>query len=91
MMFVQLDRRDNSWKKNIPCHNCRKKGHLKREGPNKKTNKGGEQVHVNIEDDPNKVENIFMITEGENIFMQARAKGVVNKNFLLLDNQSMVN
>jgi hypothetical protein len=32
-----------------------------------------------------------MIIEGENIFMQARAKGVVNKNFLLLDNQSMVN
>ncbi len=47
-------------------------------------NKGGEQVHANIEeqDDPD---------EGENNFVQARAKGVVNKNFLLLDNQSMVN
>ncbi len=59
--------------------------------PNKKTNKGGEQVHANIEDDPNKGENIFVIIEGENIFVQARSKGVVNKNFLLLDNQSMVN
>ncbi len=32
-----------------------------------------------------------MIIEGENIFVQARAKGVVNKNFLLMDNQSTVN
>ncbi len=79
---MQSDERDNSWKKNISCHNCRKKGHLKRECPHKKTNKGGEQVHANIEENPN---------EGENIFVQARAKGVVNKNFLLLDNQSMVN
>jgi hypothetical protein len=76
-MFVQLDGRDNSWKKNISCHNCGKKGHLKRECPNRKTNKGGEQFHANIEDDPN---------EGENIFVQARAKGVASKNFLLLDN-----
>ncbi len=79
---MQLDGRDNSWKKNISCHNCGKKGHLKWECPNKKTNKGGEQVHANIEDNPDK---------GENIFVQARAKGVVNKNFLLLDNQSTVN
>ncbi len=73
------------------CHNCGKKGHLKQECPNKKTNKGGEQVHANIEDDPNKGENIFVIIKGENIFLQARAKGVVSKNFLLLDNQSTVN
>ncbi len=46
---------------------------------------------MNIEDDPDKGENIFVIIEGENIFMQARAKGVVNKNFLMLDNQSTVN
>ncbi len=81
-MCVQSDGREDSWKKNILCRNCGIKGHLKRECPNKKTNKGGEQVHANIEDDPN---------EGENIFMQARAKGVVNKNFLLLDNKSTVN
>jgi hypothetical protein len=48
----------------------------------KKTNKGGEQVHANIEDD---------LSEGENIFVQAREKGVAKKNFLLLDNQSTVN
>jgi hypothetical protein len=29
-MFVHSDGRDNSWKKNILCHNCGKKGHLKR-------------------------------------------------------------
>ena len=63
-IFVQLDGRDDSWKKNIFCFNCGKKGHLKRECPNKKTNKGGEQVHANIEDNPNKGENIFMIIEG---------------------------
>ncbi len=91
MMFVQLDGSDDSWKKNISCHNCGMKGHLKRECPNKKTNKGGEQVHANIEDDSDEGENIFMIIEGENIFVQARAKGVENKNFLLLDNQSTVN
>ena len=75
----------------ISCHNCGKKGHLKRECLNKMTNKGGEQVHANIEDDPNEGENIFVIIEGENIFVQAGAKVVVNKNFLLLDNQSTVN
>jgi hypothetical protein len=53
-MFVQSDGRDDSWKKNILCHDCGKKGHLKRECPNKKTNKSREQVHANIEDDPNK-------------------------------------
>jgi len=39
-IFVQSDGRDDSWKKNISCHNCGKKGHLKRECTNKKTNKG---------------------------------------------------
>jgi hypothetical protein len=78
-MFVQLDGRDGSWKKNIFCHKQGKKRHLTRKCPNKNTKKGGEQVHANVEeqDDPN---------EGENIFVQARAKGVVNKNFLPLDN-----
>jgi hypothetical protein len=90
-MFVQSDGRDYSWKKNILCHNCGKKGHLKRECPNKKTNKGGKQIHANIKDNPDKGENIFVIIEGENIFVQARAKGVVNESFLLLDNQSTVN
>jgi hypothetical protein len=84
VMFVQSDRRDYSWKKNITCHKCGKKGRLAWECPNKKTNKGEEQVHMNVEeqDDPNK---------GENIFVQVRAKGVVNKNFFMLDNQSTVN
>jgi hypothetical protein len=27
-MFVQSDRGDGSWKNNILCHNCGKKGHL---------------------------------------------------------------
>jgi hypothetical protein len=66
-MFMQSDGRDNSWKKNMSCHKCRKKGHLKWECSNKKTNKGGEQVHANIEDNPNEGENIFAIIKGEKI------------------------
>jgi hypothetical protein len=68
VMFEQSDKRDYSWKKNITCHKCGKKGYLAWEGPNKKTNKGGNQVSANVEeqDDPDK---------GENIFVQARAKG----------------
>jgi hypothetical protein len=60
-MFVQSDGRDNSWKNNISCHNCGKKGHLKRECLNKMTNKGGEQVHANIEDNSDEGENILVI------------------------------
>ncbi len=41
-----------------------------------------EQVHADVEEeDPDK---------GENLFVQQKTKGVVNKNYLLLDNQSTV-
>jgi hypothetical protein len=83
-MFVQSDGRDNFWKKNISCHNCGKKGHLKRECPNKKSNKGRRQVHANIEDDPDKRENIFVIIEGENIFVKARAMKKYTRRYLYL-------
>jgi hypothetical protein len=39
-MFVQLVGRNDSWKRNISCHNSGKKGHLEWECPNKKDQQG---------------------------------------------------
>jgi len=84
-MFAQTEGGD--WKKNIACHTCGKKGHLAREcrSKGKTDNKGSEQVHANMgQDGGNDVD------EGENLFVQQR-KGVVDPNYILLDNQSTVN
>jgi hypothetical protein len=79
-MFAQLSG-DDSWKADITCFGCGKQGHLKRECPNKKDK---DQIHANIveEEDPD---------DCENIFAQQKSKGMVNENYLLLDNQSTVN
>jgi hypothetical protein len=79
-MFTQLSG-DNSWKADIACFGCGKQGHLKWECPNKKDK---DQIRANIveEEDPD---------DSENIFAQQKLKGMVNKNYLLLDNQSTVN
>ncbi len=77
MMFAQTN--DETWKKNIMCYKCGKKGHLAREC--KPQNKP-EQVHANVEEEDSDKE--------ENLFMQQKTKGIVNKNYLLLDNQSTV-
>ncbi len=81
VMFAQSGG-DDSWKANITCHGCGKQGHLKRESPNKKEDK--DQMHATIveEDNPD---------DGENLFVQQKSNGMVNENYLLLDNQSMVN
>jgi hypothetical protein len=73
---MQLDG-DSLWKKNITCHICGNKGHFTWECRN--TNKNVDQVHANVEEQDNP-------DKGENIFMQDRSKGMLNKNFLLLDN-----
>jgi hypothetical protein len=78
-MFAQTD--NDTWKKNITCHKCGKKGHLAWECKSKKE---PDQVHANIEEEKSDED------EDENIFAQHKAKGVVNKNYLLLDNQSTV-
>jgi hypothetical protein len=78
-MFAQTN--NDTWKKNITCHKCGKKGHLAWEYKSK--NKL-EQVHANVkEEDSDK-------DKDENLFVQHKTKGVVNKNYLLLDNQSTV-
>ncbi len=78
-MFTQTD--DNTWKKNITCHKCGKKGHLAWECKSK--NKP-EQVHANVEEEDSDED------KDENLFVQHKTKGVLNKNYLLLDNQSTV-
>jgi hypothetical protein len=85
-MFAQTEG-DNSWKTRVNCHNCGKKGHIERECPERKQARNQEHIHANIQED-GCIEDI--IDEGENMFMQKREKGVVNKNWLLLDSQSMV-
>jgi len=74
-MFAQSGR-DDSWKVNMTCHGCGKKGHLKREYPNKKEDK--DQMHDTIDNEENP-------DDGENLFVQQKSNGMVNKNYLLLD------
>jgi hypothetical protein len=80
VMLAQPD--DDTWKKNITSHKCGKKGHL---APECKSKKQPDQVHANVVEEDSDENN------DENLFMQHKAKGVVNKNYLLLDNQSTVN
>ncbi len=79
-MFSQAD--NDTWMKNITCHKCGKEGLLAQECKSKKE---PDQVHANVEEKESDED------EDENIFVQHKAKGVVNKNYLLLDNQSTVN
>ncbi len=83
-MFAQAEGGDDSWKARINCHKCGKKGHIARECPKKEE----EQMHASIEQDALTEEED--INKGENIFMQHKERGVVNKNWMLLDSQSSV-
>ncbi len=80
VMFAQTD--DDTWKKNITCHKCGKKGYLAQECKSK--NKL-DQVHVNVEEEDSDED------KEENLLVQHKTKGVVNKNYLLLDSQSTAN
>jgi hypothetical protein len=78
-MFTQTG--NDTWKKNITCHKCGKKGLLAQECKSKKE---PDQVHPKVEEEESDED------KDKNIFAQHKAKGVVNKNYLLLDNQSLV-
>jgi hypothetical protein len=83
-VFAQAEGGDDSWKARINCHKSGKKGHIARECPKKEE----EQMHANIEQDALTEEED--INKGENIFVQHKERGGVNKNWVLLDSQSTV-
>ncbi len=66
----------------MTCHNCKKKGHIARECPNKNKAQVDEQIHANVQEED--------LDEGDNIFVQKEERGIVNKNYILLNNQSTV-
>ncbi len=80
-MFAQTE--DDSWKADIKCSKCDKKGHLAWECPKKKL-KEAEQTHANIR------EEIQDLDKGEIIFVHQDTRGIVNRNWMLMDNQSTV-
>jgi hypothetical protein len=75
-MFTQTE--GHNWKANVTCHNCKKKGHITREGPNKNKAEVDEQIHANVQEED--------LDEGDNIFVQKEEREIVNKNYILLDN-----
>jgi hypothetical protein len=85
-MFAQTEG-DNSWKTRVNCHNCGKKGYIAQECPERKQARNQEHIHANIQEDGCNEDDI---DKEENMLVQKREKGVVNKNWLLLDSQSTV-
>ncbi len=88
-MFTQSI--NDSWKNNITCHKCGKKGHFAQEccskGDGEKSkSKENNHVHANVDKDNDD-------EDGKKLFIQHKKpkKGVVEKNYLLLDNQSTMN
>jgi hypothetical protein len=66
----------------VTCHNSKKKEHIARECPTKNDAQGDEQVHVNVQEED--------LDESDNIFVQKEVRGILNKNYILLNNQSTV-
>jgi hypothetical protein len=85
-IFAQTEG-DNLWKTRVDCHICGKKGHIALECPEGKQAGKEEQLHANIQEDGSSEDDI---DQSENIFVQKRKRGVANKNWLLLNSQSMV-
>ncbi len=83
-IFAQAKGRDSSWKSSQDYLKYGKRGHIARECPEKEGKE--EQMHVNVEADAETEEED--LDQGENIFVQKKEGGVVNKNWGLLDSQS---
>jgi hypothetical protein len=80
-MFAQTE--ENNWKNNVTFHNCKKKGHIAGECPNKNKAQRDEKIHANVQEED--------LDEGVNIIVQKEDRGIMNKNYILLNNQSTVN
>jgi hypothetical protein len=61
----------------------RMKGHIAPECRNKNEAQVDEQIHANVQEED--------LDEDGNIFVQKEERGIVNKNYILLNNQSTVN
>jgi hypothetical protein len=84
-IFAQAKGRDNSWKSRQDCFKRGKRGHIAWECPEKEGKE--EQIHANVEADAGTEDED--LNQGENIFAQKEEGGVVNKNWVLLDSQSI--
>jgi len=86
-MFAQTgDGGDNSWKSRQTCYKCREKGHIARECPLNEEKQ--DQMHATIEEEA--VADEEDTDNGENIFVQKKEGGVVDRNWVLLDSQSTI-
>jgi hypothetical protein len=72
----------SNWKANVTGHNCKKKGQIAQKCPNKNKAQGDEQIHAKVQEED--------LNEGDNIFVQMEERGIVNKNYIPLNNQSTV-
>jgi len=87
-MFAQTgDGGDNSWKSRQTCHKFREKGHIARECPLNEE-KQDQIMHATIEEEA--VADEEDTDNGENIFMQKKEGGMVDRNWVLLDSQSTI-